>query len=76
MIEAVFPEFVQATAAVEATEGEEVTGAGFGPEPPGLLAPSAADGLASGLNHAGADEVTGRAEGSLLHSIHLADPVA
>lgn len=75
-VEAMFPELAEATAAVDAPEGEDVFGARLGPPHARLLAPSADDGFASGLDHAGADEVARGPEGSVLHARDVAYEVS
>ena len=51
IVEEVFPEFVEASAAVDAAEGKVVFGSGLGSEHAGLFAAGSDDGLASGLHH-------------------------
>ena len=52
LIEPVFPEFVQASAAVDAAQGQDIFRAGLGPEHARLFAARADDGLATGFDHA------------------------
>ena len=51
LVESVFPELAQASAAVNAAQSQNVFRAGFGPEHAGLCAARANEGLAAGFDH-------------------------
>ncbi len=74
-LEAVFPELVEASAGMDAAEGEDVLGTGFRPEHPRLFAPGTDHGLAAGLHDAGADEVADLPERAVLHALHVGGEV-
>jgi len=57
LVEPVFPELVQAPAAVDATQGQHVFCAGKGPKHAGLFAAGSDDGFAAGFHDAGANEI-------------------
>ena len=52
LVECVFPEVLQASAAMKAAKREDVFGSGLRPEHAGLFEPAPDDALASGLDHA------------------------
>ena len=66
-VEPVLPELVQAPAAMDATQCQNVFSSRLGPEHPGLFAAPANDGFAARFHHARTDEVPGLPEGAILH---------
>ncbi len=66
-----FPEVVPLSAGADAPQSQDVFGAGFRPEHPGLFAAGAHDAFAAGFNHARANEVSVLAERAVLHARHV-----
>jgi hypothetical protein len=71
MIEPVFPERVQATAAMDAAQSQDVFCAGQGPKHSGLFAAGTDDRFASGFHDARTDKVTCGAKGAILHALDI-----
>src|SRR5271168_1453691 len=67
VIEAISPESVEALAAVDAAQGEDLFGAHSGPEHAGLFAACTDHGAATGLDHPRTNEVPFAAKAAVLH---------
>jgi len=72
----VFPELVEASAAVEAAQSQHPFRTGLGPAHAGLFAAGTNDGFATGFHHARTNETTRFPKGAILHPRHIALKIA